>query len=150
LTQSLQSVGEISQSVALLQGLNRENNSSKILQSIFKMRFALRELMAPHDPVAEDESEIIHLLDQITELECVMSDIAAKVSAQSLNDVILKLGNWMLELEDSEYGVNNLERADALTYSAFCDLVKLAGECDAVLLLKDHGVQCEPLQQSLS
>ncbi len=70
----------------------------------------------------------------LIEAQGVVMRTAATLQARSMRDLLYKLALWRWDAADLDQPVHDMNRADAVIYSAFLDLVKMLGERD---VLKD-------------
>ncbi|WP_428407046.1 hypothetical protein [Hyphococcus sp.] len=70
----------------------------------------------------------------LIEAQGVVMRTAATLQARSMRDILYKLALWRWDAADIDQPVQDMNRADAIIYSAFLDLVKMLGERD---VLKD-------------
>lgn len=124
--------------------------------SVRKQVFDIQQRIQPHLDLSDDHHE--RLFEVFRELdaaiaECEVGDeesdakatglieaqtvvirTAAALPARCTRDLLYKLAIWRWDAPDLELPVEDMNRADAIAYSAFLDLSKMLGATD---VLKD-------------
>ncbi|MFC2951026.1 hypothetical protein ACFOOP_03755 [Marinicaulis aureus] len=80
----------------------------------------------------ENETENETRLTGLIEAQTIVLRTAASLPARCLRDLLYKLAMWRWDTADLEQPMEDLNRADAMAYSAFLDIVKMLGEHDVL------------------
>jgi hypothetical protein len=112
---------------ALMGALNEDQLKAAGTSSLAGFFFAWLSLQRRPDRAAAarsgDGAEET-LADEILSAQSSLMDIAARMPAQSFEDLAYKLALWRW---DAASRVEEMDRAERMAHAAFCDLVELTG-----------------------
>lgn len=80
----------------------------------------------------ENESEDGSRLNSLIEAQTIVLRTASSLPARCLRDLLYKLAMWRWDAADLDQPMEDMNRADAMAYSAFLDIVKMLGEQDVL------------------
>ena len=133
-------IREISDSVTSLQTARKKARSENKLQTLLRLRVAIEGLMQIDLPAGDGGEEDEALMDRLIDLETEISKIIISTPAKSISDVLHKMAFWYLSLDapEGELDLDGLELRDWAAYSAFQDLLSIAGDADVKSLLSAY------------
>ena len=95
------------------------------IEALFKLWTCLEQRLGERGDGAPPEDETASIIHT----QSVIIEQCALVPAATVRDVLCKLAIWQAETPDLPPGPAT-PRADAIAYSAFCDLIRLTGHED--------------------
>ncbi|WP_411816615.1 hypothetical protein [Hyphococcus sp. DH-69] len=113
-------------------GAERTDHHRQLFEVFRKIENALAVNPDPDAP------ETAARIDGLIEAQTVVIRTAATLPARSTEDLLYKLAIWRWDSPDLDKPVNEMNRADAIAYTAFRDLANILSD-DSALKETDHS-----------
>ncbi len=108
-------------------------------EALLQFRLAAVQQFMDFKKAGHDGSSIDDALDRTTDIEQRCSEIATKMSADSIEAVTMKLAHWVLDHDFLNPQAVIEHPSDALALSCFGDLLNLAGQTGVLARLRVSG-----------
>jgi len=95
-------------------------------EKLFRVYLEIETAMGAVD---RDEDAAV---EGMIEAQTAAINTAAALPARSMRDLLFKLALWRWDSPDLEMPIGEMNRADAIAYSAFRDLAAILGESDVL------------------
>lgn len=106
--------------------LNMREDHHERLFDVFRQIDEAISACSKDDPASDDKAA------GLIEAQTVVMRTAASLPARCMRDLLYKLALWRWDAADLDQPVEEMNRSDAIVYSAFLDLVKMLGERDVM------------------